>query len=234
MVDESPAAVEEPKEEKQPKAKRNKAKKSAKKKRAAVAGTRRGAAGQVAYPKDPLAKSLRIPQAILEQNAGNACTPKEAAAFARIGWTGEVGVEISSATKYGLLERPPGKVKPTELVRKIVRPEDPKDRLEALRQAVMTAPVISDMYKRYRGEYLPDKEFRRTAGRDWAEGGTMNKVKRSAEQQIADEADRRALHPLTARQTILESQATPEFQKNHMRLRADRLAREAELKAKGK
>jgi hypothetical protein len=62
----------------------------------------------------------------------------------------------------------------------------------------------------------------------------MSKEKRSAEQQIADEADRRALHPLTARQTISESQATPEFQKNHMRLRADRLAREAELKAKGK
>src|SRR5713101_6152132 len=146
MVDESPADVAEPKEAKQPKAKRGKAKqKAAKKKAGAAAGGRRG---QVAYPKDSLAKSLRIPQAILEQNAGNPCTPKEAAGFARIGWAGEIGVEISSATKYGLLERPsPGKVKPTELVRKIARPEDPKDRLEALRQAVLTAPVISDMYK---------------------------------------------------------------------------------------
>ena len=160
MVDESTTAVEEIKEEKRPKGKR--AKKAARGKRAAAAGKRRGAAGQVAYPKDSLAKSLRIPQAILEQNAGNPCTPKEAAGFARIGLTGEIGVEISSATKYGLLERPsPGKVKPTELVRKIARPEDPKDRLEALRQAVLTAPVISDMYKRYRGEYLPDKEFLR-------------------------------------------------------------------------
>jgi hypothetical protein len=124
------------------------------------AGGRRGAAGRVAYPKDPLAKCLRIPQAILEQNAGEPCTPREAAAFARVGWTGEIGVELSSATKYGLLERPsPGKVKPTELVRKIARPEDPSDRLAALRQAVMTAPVISELYKRYRGEYLPDKEF---------------------------------------------------------------------------
>jgi len=62
----------------------------------------------------------------------------------------------------------------------------------------------------------------------------MTKEKRSAEQQVADEADRRALHPLTSRQKISESQAAPEFQQNHKRLRADRLAREAELKAKAK
>jgi hypothetical protein len=62
----------------------------------------------------------------------------------------------------------------------------------------------------------------------------MTKEKRTAEQQIADEADRRALHPLVSRQAISDSQAVPEFQENHKRLRADRLAREAQLKAKGK
>ena len=55
----------------------------------------------------------------------------------------------------------------------------------------------------------------------------MIKPKRSAEQQVADETDRRALSPLTSRQTISDSQAEPEFQANHKRLRADRLAREA-------
>ena len=60
------------------------------------------------------------------------------------------------------------------------------------------------------------------------------KPKRSAEQQVADEADRRALNPLASRQTISESQAKPEFQENHKRLKADRLAREAGLKAKGR
>jgi hypothetical protein len=62
----------------------------------------------------------------------------------------------------------------------------------------------------------------------------MIKPKRSAEQQVADEADRRALHPLATRQTIADSQAAPEFHENHLRLRADRLAREAALKGKGK
>jgi hypothetical protein len=123
-------------------------------------GGSRGGAGRVAFPKDPLAKCLRIPQGIIDQNAGNECTDREAAAFAKIGWTGPVGVEISSAIKYGLLERPsPGKVKPTELARKIIRPQQPKDRLDGMREAVLQAPVIGDFYKRYRGENLPDREF---------------------------------------------------------------------------
>jgi hypothetical protein len=62
----------------------------------------------------------------------------------------------------------------------------------------------------------------------------MIKPKRSAEQQVADEADRRALHPLATRQTIADSQAAPEFRENLKRLRTDRLAREAALNAKVK
>jgi hypothetical protein len=60
----------------------------------------------------------------------------------------------------------------------------------------------------------------------------MTKPKRSAEQQVADEAGRRALNLLALRQTIADSQAEPEFQENHKRLKADRLAREAGLRAK--
>lgn len=123
-------------------------------------GGTRGWTARVAFPKDALAKCLRIPQGILDQNAGNECSDREAAGFAKIGWAGPIGVEISSAIKYGLLERPtPGKIKPTELARKIIRPQQPKDRLDGLRQAVLQSPVIGDLYKRYRGENLPDTEF---------------------------------------------------------------------------
>ena len=58
--------------------------------------------------------------------------------------------------------------------------------------------------------------------------------KRLAEQQVADEANRTALNPNAAKQKISDSQSVPEFDENHKRLRAERLAREAELKAKGK
>ena len=62
----------------------------------------------------------------------------------------------------------------------------------------------------------------------------MIEPKRTAQQLVEDEADRRALNPILSRQTIAEGQATPEFQENHKRLKADRLAREAKLKAEGK
>ncbi len=124
------------------------------------AKTARGRGTKVAYPKHSLEKCIRIPRAVLDQNAGNQCTDREAATFAKIGFTGDVAVEISSAIKYGLLERPtPGNVKPTDLVRKIIRPQQPNDRLDCLRAAVLNAPIFSDLYKRYRGENLPDREF---------------------------------------------------------------------------
>jgi hypothetical protein len=63
----------------------------------------------------------------------------------------------------------------------------------------------------------------------------MIKQKRSAEQQVADEIERKALNPISSRQTISDGQAEPEFHENHKRLRAERLARESarlDLKAK--
>ena len=54
----------------------------------------------------------------------------------------------------------------------------------------------------------------------------MSKEKKSVAEQVVDGAKRRALNPLASRQTISDSQAEPEFQENHKRLRADRQARE--------
>jgi len=125
---------------------------------ATAAASGRGKRGSpIAFPKHSISKCLRIPQAILEQNAGKECTDSEAAKFAGIGWSGPIGVEISSALKFGLLERPaPRTVGPTDLTRRIVRPQEPNDRRDALREAVLKAPIISDVYKHYRGENLPD------------------------------------------------------------------------------
>jgi len=60
----------------------------------------------------------------------------------------------------------------------------------------------------------------------------MSTEKRSAEKQVADEVNRKALNPNASKQKISDSQAAPEFEENHKRLRAERLAREARLKAK--
>ncbi len=101
----------------------------------------RGATTHVAFPKHAISQCLRIPEAVLEQNAGKECTYREAAKFAGIGYTGQIGVEISSALKYGLFERTaPGKIKPTDLVRRIVRPQSPTDKRNAMREAALNAP----------------------------------------------------------------------------------------------
>jgi hypothetical protein len=112
------------------------------------------------FPRHSVDKALRIPRAILEQNAGKECTADEAAKFCGINYSGPFGVEISSSIKYGLLERPaPKQLKVTELGRKIIRPHSDTDQLSGIREAVLKAPVISDVYKHYRGENLPDSAF---------------------------------------------------------------------------
>jgi len=137
-------------------------KKKTSKKRAKTAKTRGSrAASRAKYPRHSLERALRIPLAILEQNAGKKCTDKDAAGFVGLATAkGPFTVEISSSIKYGLLERPTsGKVAITDLGKKILRPHDSKDELDGLREAVLKAPDVSDVYKHYRGENLPDDKF---------------------------------------------------------------------------
>lgn len=112
------------------------------------------------FPRHAVGKCIRIAKAILEQNAGHPCTPAEAAAFVGVGLGGPFKVEISSASKFGLLERPTtGQIQPTQLAKKILRPQSPGDEVDGYREAVLNAPEISDVYKHYRGENLPDDQF---------------------------------------------------------------------------
>jgi hypothetical protein len=88
----------------------------------------------------------------------------EAAAFVGVGISGDFKLEISSASKYGLLERPStGQVQPTALAKKILRPQSPSDEIDGYREAVLQAPDIADVYAHYRGENLPDDQFFKNA-----------------------------------------------------------------------
>jgi hypothetical protein len=68
--------------------------------------------------------------------------------------------------KYSFFERPEeGKIQPTDLARKILRPKTQEDEVKGYREAVLKAPEVSDVYKHYRGENLPDETFfRNTLG----------------------------------------------------------------------
>lgn len=112
------------------------------------------------FPRHAVTKALRVPLAILEQNAGKPCSAAEAAAFVGVGGGGPFNVEIGSATKYGFLERPEaGQIQPTTLAKRILRPQSPTDQVEGYREAILNAPDIGDVYRHYRGENLPDDQF---------------------------------------------------------------------------
>ncbi len=135
-------------------------KKNKRRKGKASATTAGSKNAQALFPRHSLEKALRIPKAVLEQNAGKACSDSEAAGFIGLKLNGPVRVEISSALKFGLLERPsPGQIKLSDLGRKVLRPQQPKDEIDALREAVLKAPEFSGVYKQYRGENLPDQQF---------------------------------------------------------------------------
>jgi hypothetical protein len=151
----APSDVGVPKPAKKKSAKAVKKKKRAKRKKASA-----GSGGTSKYPRHSVEKALRIPRAIIDQNAGKECTDRESAKFVGVGFNGPFKVEVSSSIKYGFLQRPsPGKILVTERARQAIRPQKPGDEIEALRQAVLTAPEISDVYSHYRGEYLPDGTF---------------------------------------------------------------------------
>lgn len=126
-----------------------------------AAGGRTGrVSGVPNYPRLELKKVLRIPSGILDQNAGKPCTDEQAAGFAGVALAGPTKTEISSAIKYGLLERQTdGKLAVTDVGKQICRPKTPSDVVEGMRKAVQAAPVISDVYSHFRGEYLPDAQF---------------------------------------------------------------------------
>lgn len=116
------------------------------------------------YPRHPVDKALRIPRAILEQNAGKECSVKDSAGFLGIGATGPYTVEVASALKYGFLARPStGRLAITDRAKQAIRPQQPEDELNALREAILSAPVFAEIYGHYRGENLPDTQFLQNA-----------------------------------------------------------------------
>lgn len=107
-----------------------------------------------------MADALKIPEVILDQNAGKMCTDSETAKFLGVTYGGPFQVQLGSAIKYGLLERPKqGNVQLTELGKKILKPHNLEDSLQGKREAILKEEVISKIYLHYRGENLPDYNF---------------------------------------------------------------------------
>jgi hypothetical protein len=128
------------------------------------AGAQLSSASQAKFPRHSVEKALRIPKAIYDQNAGKPTSLSDTAKFTTGGSAnGPFNVEVSSAKKYGFLRSEDGKLVPETRARKALAPQTDSDRLVALREAVLAAPDLSDVYSHYRGENLPDDQFFRNA-----------------------------------------------------------------------
>src|SRR5262249_15568393 len=95
-----------------------------------------------AFPMRFLEKVLRIPKAILDQNAGRECSEKDTATFLGVKYNrGPYALELSLAIKFGLLERPShGRIAVSDLAKKILHPQNEQEELIGLREAVLKAP----------------------------------------------------------------------------------------------
>lgn len=132
-----------------------------------ISSPARVAGQQAKFPRHAVEKSLRIAKAIFDQNAGKLTTTADAAKFTTGGKAGgPFAVEVSSGKKYGFLRAEGARIVPTDRARKILFPQSDTDRLTALREAVLEAPDLAEVYSHYRGENLPDAEFFNNALRD--------------------------------------------------------------------
>jgi hypothetical protein len=161
----SPNGADSPAQTMAPKRRVRAKTKSATKRSSGKARAAAVAARQAKFPRHSVERALRIPQALYEQNGGQPATMAEAVRFAGgSSVSGAFKTEVSSAKKYGFLESVErNKIGLTERARKAIAPQSPTDRLDALRQGILAAPDLSDVYSFYRGENLPDQQFFRNA-----------------------------------------------------------------------
>jgi hypothetical protein len=124
-------------------------------------GTGSAALKAAKYPRHPVERALRIPQAIYDQNGGKPATLLEAVAFTGgSAVSGNFRTEVSSSKKYGFLEgADKGKIALTDRARRAIAPQSDNDRLNSLREGILDAPDLSEVYNYYRGENLPDQTF---------------------------------------------------------------------------
>lgn len=115
---------------------------------------------QAKFPRHSVEKALRIPRAVYDQNGGNPATRAEAVRFAGAqGLNGALNVEISSSLKYGFFKADGQALALTDRARAAIAPQSDNERVTALRDAVLAAPDLSDVYNYYRGESLPDAQY---------------------------------------------------------------------------
>jgi len=91
-----------------------------------------------------------------------------------------------------------------------LRPQKPNDAIDGMRQAVLRAPGISDVYTHYRGENVPDDEFFRNALVDTF-GLSRDKVDEFKSIFFDDLQEAQLIEEIDGKKRILDVSGTPEL-----------------------
>jgi len=114
------------------------------------------------FPDFTIEKSLIIPRAIKEYNAGNPWSPEEIAKTQKISRSNSAFFYLTSASRsYGFTigTSQAQKIELTALGRDLVYASSQEKEYECINNAFMNIQIFKDVYNYYKGTKLPEKEY---------------------------------------------------------------------------
>jgi len=127
-----------------------------------VAAAKRSYLKQSDVPSGSLEDALRIPQAILDHYAGKPATPLHVAKALNVDPKGsQVRVLSGASIAFGLIEggAQAASISVTDLARRILRPKEEGQDLEAKREAVLRPRVFGEFLRKYDGSPFPRSDI---------------------------------------------------------------------------
>jgi predicted nucleotide-binding protein len=113
-------------------------------------------------PSGSLSDALRIPQAILDHYAGKSATPLHVAKALDVDPKGsQIKVLSGASIAFGLIEggAQAASISITDLARRILRPKDEGQDLDAKREAVLRPRVFGEFLRKYDGSPFPRNDI---------------------------------------------------------------------------
>lgn len=113
-------------------------------------------------PSSSLDEALRVPEAILDHYGGKATAPLQVAKALNVDPKGsQIRVLSGAAIAFGLIEggAQAASISITDLARRILRPKEESEDLDAKREAVLRPRVFGDFLRKYDGHAFPRQDI---------------------------------------------------------------------------
>jgi len=114
-------------------------------------------AKQIDYPRASLRAAIQLAEAV--DGFAGSCSVDLAAEKLGKRLSGAFSAQISSAVKYGLIDNKGGKLTICPLYRNLKLAYTPDEATKVLREALLSPPLFSAIYNRFKGQKLPIEHF---------------------------------------------------------------------------